>query len=397
MLQNNCAQREVFRFQILHLEKRESIKETACNISRFGLAGGGFRRYNRKKIGQPRARENVEDLFAMEKLRILFTGDSITDVNRTDMVRMTEEWMSRDPNATPQQREEAVDRALGCGYPLLVASQLGAQEPGRYEFLNRGISGNRVVDLDARIKRDCINLRPDVISILIGVNDVWHELGEHNGVDAPKFRRVYEGMLQEITHALPGVKLILLEPYVLQGPATLENWDTFRREVDLRREVVRDLAKSYWAHASQGNEMSSSVARMAVNICRIATIVGLLRGNLTPDAELPADNLKDGIVTRWDIHLSPADFKAVIGLVEPLYLHATHILSFLPQTEISRRTNADRDSFFNGMPQTFSRTELLEHAAATGINANTAQSWLYRLLKHGAVQETASKGHYHKT
>ena len=154
----------------------------------------------------------------MEKLRILFTGDSITDVNRTDMVRMTEEWMSRDPNATPQQREEAVDRALGCGYPLLVASQLGAQEPGRYEFLNRGISGNRVVDLDARIKRDCINLRPDVISILIGVNDVWHELGEHNGVDAPKFRRVYEGMLQEITHALPGVKLILLEPYVLQGP-----------------------------------------------------------------------------------------------------------------------------------------------------------------------------------
>ena len=150
MLQNNCAQREVFRFQILHLEKRESIKETACNISRFGLAGGGFRRYNRKKIGQPRARENVEDLFAMEKLRILFTGDSITDVNRTDMVRMTEEWMSRDPNATPQQREEAVDRALGCGYPLLVASQLGAQEPGRYEFLNRGISGNRVVKAFAR-------------------------------------------------------------------------------------------------------------------------------------------------------------------------------------------------------------------------------------------------------
>ena len=193
-----------------------------------------------------RAIRYYEDLFAMEKLRILFTGDSITDVNRTDMVRMTEEWMSRDPNATPQQREEAVNRALGCGYPLLVASQLGAQEPGRYEFLNRGISGNRVVDLDARIKRDCINLRPDVISILIGVNDVWHELGEHNGVDAPKFRRVYEGMLQEITHALPGVKLILLEPYVLQGPATLENWDTFRQEVDLRREVVRDLAKSYW-------------------------------------------------------------------------------------------------------------------------------------------------------
>lgn len=151
------------------------------------------------------------------------------------------------------------------------------------------------------------------------------------------------------------------------------------------------------AHTNQNDEMSSSVARMAVNICRIATIVGLLRGDLTPDAELSADNLKDGIVTRWDIHLSPADFKAVIGLVEPLYIHAAHILSFLPPTEINRRTNADRDSFFNGMPPTFSRTELLEHATETGINANTAQSWLHRLLKHGAVQEMASKGHYRKT
>lgn len=148
------------------------------------------------------------------------------------------------------------------------------------------------------------------------------------------------------------------------------------------------------AHVNQGNEMSSSVARMAVNICRIATIVGLLRGNLTPDAELPADNLKDGIITRWDIHLSAADFKAVISLVEPLYLHATHILSFLPRTEISRRSNADRDSFFSGMPPAFSRMELLEHAAAAGVNTNTAQSWLRRLMKQGAVQETESKGHY---
>lgn len=121
-----------------------------------------------------------------------------------------------DPNATPQQREEAGRPALGCGYPLLVGLPAGRPGAGRYEFLNRGISCNRVVDLDARIKRDCINLRPDVISILIGVNDaVGTSWAEHNGVVAPKFRRVYEGMLQEITHALPGVKLILLEPYVL--------------------------------------------------------------------------------------------------------------------------------------------------------------------------------------
>lgn len=143
------------------------------------------------------------------------------------------------------------------------------------------------------------------------------------------------------------------------------------------------------AYANQGNEMSSSVARMAVNICRIATIVGLLRGNLTPDTELPTDNLKDGIITRWDIHLSTVDFEAVIGLVEPFYQHATHILSFLPKTEVSRRTNADRDNFFHDMPQAFNRTELLEHAAQKGVNPNTVLSWLRRLLKQGALQEDA--------
>lgn len=177
----------------------------------------------------------------MEKTRILFTGDSITDVYRTDVVRAIEAWM--DPTLTVQERQTSTNSVLGMGYPLLAAAQLSAEDLGRYEFLNRGISGNRVVDLDARIKVDCINLRPDVISIMIGVNDVWHELGDHNGVDATKFRRVYQGMIQEITQALLGVKLILLEPYVLQGPATLEHWGTFRREVDLRREIVRELAQ----------------------------------------------------------------------------------------------------------------------------------------------------------
>ena len=123
----------------------------------------------------------------------------------------------------------------------------------------------------------------------------------------------------------------------------------------------------------------------------------------TPEnAELASINQSYKATQRNYSHLaqlidSPADFKAVIGLVEPLYIHAAHILSFLPPTEINRRTNADRDSFFNGMPPTFSRAELLEHATETGINANTAQSWLHRLLKHGAVQEMASKGHYRKT
>ena len=128
MLQNNCAQREVFRFQILHLEKRESIKETACNIPVSGLRAGDSGGIIGKKSGSQGPVKNVEDLFAMEKLRILFTGDSITDVNRTDMVRMTEEWMSRDPNGHPPAAGGGC--RPGAGLRLPAAGGLPAGRPG---------------------------------------------------------------------------------------------------------------------------------------------------------------------------------------------------------------------------------------------------------------------------
>lgn len=183
----------------------------------------------------------------MEKTRILFTGDSITDANRTLEIRALEEMFSHDPNAPAELKERVCGQALGSGYPLLVASQLGAQEPGKYEILNRGISGNRIVDLDARVKSDCINLKPDVVSILIGINDVWHELSVKNGVSVNKYHRVYDGMLEEITQALPQARLILLEPFVLLGPATKDRWREFREDVDQRRQVVRQLAQKYKA------------------------------------------------------------------------------------------------------------------------------------------------------
>ena len=85
---------------------------------------------------------------------ILFQGDSITDAGR-----------ARDNDAN-----------RGVGYPHLVSARLGCDNPTEFNFINRGISGNRIVDLYARIKADIINLKPDVMSILIGVNDVWHEI-----------------------------------------------------------------------------------------------------------------------------------------------------------------------------------------------------------------------------
>jgi len=166
----------------------------------------------------------------MSKL-ILFQGDSITDALR-----------KRDDDSFP-----------GNGYPTLISARLGYDRPGEYRFLNRGISGNRIVDLYARIKCDLINLKPDVLSILIGVNDVWHEIENENGVDADKFEMVYDLLLSEVCRTLPDVKLLILEPFVLPGFAT-ENceekpkrWEQFCTEVPLRAAAAKRLAQKHGA------------------------------------------------------------------------------------------------------------------------------------------------------
>lgn len=162
----------------------------------------------------------------MEKITILFQGDSITDGSR-----------SRDFE----------DLYLGAGYPTLIAARLGAAEPGRYRFLNRGCSGNRTCDLYARWKTDCLNLRPDVLSILIGVNDVWRDIDSAAGISAASYETLYALMLREFREALPEGKLLLLEPFVLPGSATTPHWETFSREVRLRAEAVRRLAERFGA------------------------------------------------------------------------------------------------------------------------------------------------------
>ena len=103
------------------------------------------------------------------------------------------------------------------------------------DFQNRGISGNRIVDLYARIKSDVINLKPDVISVLIGVNDTWHEFGSQNGVSVPKYETIYRMFLEEVTAELPGVQWVLCEPFVLDCGVVVEGW---RDEIDQRRAVV---------------------------------------------------------------------------------------------------------------------------------------------------------------
>mgnify|MGYP004614428267 FL=1 len=155
--------------------------------------------------------------------RILFQGDSITDAGRS--------------------RED--DSNKGVGYPTVVAAKLGYEYPGEYEFLNRGISGNRVVDLLARIKADMINLKPDYMSILIGINDVWHEVSYQNGISAEKYEELYNILIRDLLEALPDLKIMILEPFVLDAAATGEHWEYFHTETIKRAEAAKRIAEKY--------------------------------------------------------------------------------------------------------------------------------------------------------
>lgn len=154
-------------------------------------------------------------------MKIVFQGDSITDVGRNT--------------------NNGSQVSIGQGYALIADAFLSARYPGRYEFENRGVSGNRIVDVYARIKADVWNLQPDVLSVLIGINDVWHEQWG-NGVDAVRFYNVYSMLVKDTLERFPLCKLILMEPFVLKGTATQENWQMFSAETRLRAEAVKRVA-----------------------------------------------------------------------------------------------------------------------------------------------------------
>ena len=152
--------------------------------------------------------------------------------------------------------------------------------------------------------------------------------------------------------------------------------------------------------------MASSVARLAINICRIMEVVAMLRameqGEITaspyvsPDPHTATDNLKDHIVSRWDLLIASDDFHAVLSLAESLYRHTTHILSFLPNTEVTSRGNADRDALVDSMEEEFTRASFLQKAGEMGIKSETASTWLKRMQKHGLGENVDGKGNYRK-
>ena len=157
---------------------------------------------------------------------ILFQGDSITDAGRS-------------------REEVPANTGLGLGYPYLVSANLLYNDADLdWQIFNRGISGNRVVDLYARWKIDALNIKPDILSILIGVNDTWHEKARQNGVEVPRYEMIFRMLLEWTKQELPETKLVLMEPFVFLSEAVDETW---LDEIAARRAVVKKLAEEFGA------------------------------------------------------------------------------------------------------------------------------------------------------
>lgn len=140
-----------------------------------------------------------------ENLTILMQGDSITDAGRD------------------KAKYYANDAAgMGRGYVYqIVSNLLGSQPEANLRFYNRGISGHKVFQLADRWEDDCMQLKPDVLSILIGVNDFWHSLTNYKGT-VEVYEADFRKLLDRTLTALPNVKLIIGEPFAVKGGKAID-------------------------------------------------------------------------------------------------------------------------------------------------------------------------------
>lgn len=155
----------------------------------------------------------------------LFQGDSITDADR--------------------QREREDSYSLGLGYPNMVAGEVGLRRPGEFRFFNKGISGDRSTSVYARMYTDIVNIRPDYMSILIGVNDVWHGISGNNGVTPERYEQIMTMLFEDILEKLPDIRIAVLEPFVLKGTATEAEWDKFESETKAVAQKAKAVAEKF--------------------------------------------------------------------------------------------------------------------------------------------------------
>ena len=152
-------------------------------------------------------------------MKLLFQGDSITDAGR----------------------DRSDIHNLGNGYPKYAAEMIAKRHPfDNIEFVNLGVSGDRAESLKARWQTDCIDIQPDVVSILIGINDTWHRAAEKNWMPHDYFRDCYRSILTDIKEKT-NAKIMILEQFLLWVP----DKEFFRVDLDPKIQITRDLAREF--------------------------------------------------------------------------------------------------------------------------------------------------------
>jgi lysophospholipase L1-like esterase len=197
--------------------------------------------------GAAEARENASGIdgydYPLPKIKkgatLLFQGDSITDMK----------W---------GRNQKDRNHYLGHSYVYLIASRLHTDMPAaELNFLNRGMSGHTVPNLQKRWQKDAIDLKPDVLSILIGVNDVGRALRAKNGFDAEAYETGYRDLLTRSRAANPDLKIVLLEPFVLPVG---RDWG---EHIDKARPVVAKLAAEFKAVLIKTQDVFDAASKIA--------------------------------------------------------------------------------------------------------------------------------------
>jgi len=198
-------------------DRRKFVKQTI-------LAASGVIGLSNVSLGQtPNALPNG--------LKILFQGDSITDAGRDRSGYYANH-----------------SRGMGNGYVYQAVSDLLGQNPSAgLKCYNRGISGHKVFQLANRWEDDCLQLKPDVLSILIGVNDFWHTLSHNYKGTAKTFDSDLRALLSRTKEQLPNVKLILCEPFAVAGGSAIsEVWfPTFNDYQKSVKSIAADFDASF--------------------------------------------------------------------------------------------------------------------------------------------------------
>ncbi|MFC8731070.1 SGNH/GDSL hydrolase family protein [Luteimicrobium sp. NPDC057192] len=166
---------------------------------------------------------------------VMFTGDSITDCQHLE-----------------------IEQPLGWGYPLRVAGEWGFRHPERpVTWLNTGIAGNKVMDLETRWQRDVLDARPDVVSVLVGINDVgWHTYAPDGYViPVDDYTAGYDRLLTPLAEA--GTQLVLIEPFLL--PLS-DDQRKQREDLDPKIQAVRELARKFGAHLLAADGLFAQLA-----------------------------------------------------------------------------------------------------------------------------------------